>query len=211
MSGSSPHHSVLVVAHRNFRSPQKNGRLWSRYSAPFPGRRSSGDKGPKDPCMEDLPPPSYASRTAPDAHLPGEEVWILGEERAGGEKKYYVCNLPPSTSLTTLVEIMKRRWACEHAHRELKQEVGLSHFEGRSWRGLCHHATLCLLALGFLQWLRLTPSRSRSLGRPYQQSKQNWPRLCPGRSSAHDVASSPLIQQAPEYSPKYSWDLSGKR
>ena len=95
-------------------------------------------------------------RTVPGTLLPGEEVWIPGEERAGGERKYYACNLPPGTTLTTLVEIMKRRWACEHAHRELKQEVGLSHFEGRSWRGLCHRAALFLLALGFLQWLRLT-------------------------------------------------------
>ena len=96
-------------------------------------------------------------RTAPGAHLPGEEVWTLGEERASGEKTYDACNLPPGTTLTTLVEVMKRRWACcEHVHRELKQEVGLSHFEGRSWRGLCHDAALCLLALGFLQWLRLT-------------------------------------------------------
>ena len=99
---------------------------------------------------------AHGVRTAPGVHLPREEVWILGEERAGGEKKYSACNLPPSTALTTLVEIMKRRWACEHAHREFKQEVGLSHFEGRTWRGLCHHATLCLLALGFLQSLRLT-------------------------------------------------------
>ena len=94
-------------------------------------------------------------RTAPGAHPPGEEVWILGEERAGREKKYYACTLPTPT-LTTLVELMQRRWACEHARRELKQEVGLSHFEGRTWRGLCHHATLCLLALGFLHWLRPT-------------------------------------------------------
>ncbi|WP_407540969.1 transposase [Deinococcus radiomollis] len=75
----------------------------------------------------------------------------------GGWREKTLC-LQPATEypLITLVEIMKRRWACEHAHREFKQEVGLSHFEGRTWRGLCHHATLCLLALGFLQSLRLT-------------------------------------------------------
>ena len=76
------------------------------------------------------------------AHLPGEEVWIVGEERKGGERKYYACNLPPSATLQQLVDITKKRWACEHAHRQLKQEVGLAHFEGRSWRGLHHHATL---------------------------------------------------------------------
>lgn len=89
------------------------------------------------------------------AHLPGEEVWIVGEQRKGDERKYYACNLPPSATLHDLVEITKKRWACEHGHRELKQEVGLSHFEGRSWRGIHHHATLCLVALAFLQWVRL--------------------------------------------------------
>ena len=89
------------------------------------------------------------------AHLPGEEVWIVGEERKGGERKYYACNLPKSATLQQLVDITKKRWACEHGHRELKQEVGLSDFEGRSWRGLHHHAVLCLIALAFLQWVRL--------------------------------------------------------
>jgi len=95
-------------------------------------------------------------RTAPGIPLPLEEVLILGEERAGGEQKYSACTLPPSTSLITLVEIMKRRWVCEHRHRELKQEVGLSHVKGHLWLALCHHVVLCLLDPGFLQWLRFT-------------------------------------------------------
>jgi len=107
-------------------------------------------------------------------------------------KKYYACNLPPSTTLTILVKIMKRRWACEHAHQELKQEVGLSHFEGRSWRGFCHHAALCLLALGFLQWLRLTqPVELFGGTRPAIQAKLAG--ALPDRSSAHDVVSEPRI------------------
>ena len=89
-------------------------------------------------------------------HLPGEAVWIIGEERRGGARKYYACNLPPHTSLGHLVAVTKRRWACEQTHRELKQEVGLNHFEGRSWQGLHHHAVLCMVALMFLQWLRLS-------------------------------------------------------
>ncbi|WP_051963208.1 IS701 family transposase [Deinococcus misasensis] len=87
-------------------------------------------------------------------HLPGERAWIVGEDR-GSEKKYYVCNLPEFTSLQVLVEVLKKRWACELSHRELKQEVGLSHFEGRFWYGLRHHAVLCIVALLFLQTLRL--------------------------------------------------------
>ncbi|WP_104989959.1 IS701 family transposase [Deinococcus sp. NW-56] len=89
-------------------------------------------------------------------HLPGQAAWIIGEQRRGEERKYYVCNLPPDTPLSRLVEVTKRRWACELSHRELKDEVGLDHFEGRSWQGLHHHAVLCMVALTFLQWLRLT-------------------------------------------------------
>ena len=88
-------------------------------------------------------------------HLPGEGAWVIGEQRGRGERKYYLCNLPPETSFDHLIRVTKQRWACELGHRELKQEVGLSHFEGRSWQGLNHHATLCLVALLFLQWLRL--------------------------------------------------------
>ncbi|AZI44831.1 hypothetical protein EHF33_18075 (plasmid) [Deinococcus psychrotolerans] len=89
-------------------------------------------------------------------HLPGQVAWVIGEQRRGEERKYYVCNLPPTTPLTRLIEVTKRRWACELTHRELKQEVGLDHFEGRSWNGLHHHALLCMIALTFLQWLRRT-------------------------------------------------------
>jgi SRSO17 transposase len=88
-------------------------------------------------------------------HLPGEGAWVIGEQRARGERKYYLCNLPPETSFDHLIRVTKQRWACELGHRELKQEVGLSHFEGRSWQGLNHHAALCFIALLFLQWLRL--------------------------------------------------------
>nr|WP_229723771.1 IS701 family transposase [Deinococcus aerolatus] len=89
-------------------------------------------------------------------HLPGEGAWVIGEQRAQGEKKYYICNLPPGTAFEHLIQVTKQRWACELGHRELKQEVGLDHFEGRSWQGLHHHAVLCLIALLFLQWLRLS-------------------------------------------------------
>ena len=89
-------------------------------------------------------------------HLPGQAAWIIGKQRREEERKYDVCNLPETTLLLRLVEVIKRRWACEQTHRELKQEVGLAHFEGRSWQGLHHHAVLCMVALTFLQWLRLT-------------------------------------------------------
>src|SRR5687767_4970758 len=88
-------------------------------------------------------------------HLPGEEVWLIGEHRATGERKYYLANLPPNASLETLAALIKARWVCEQMHQQMKDELGLDHFEGRSWRGLHHHALLCQLAFAFLQHLRL--------------------------------------------------------
>ena len=94
-------------------------------------------------------------------HLPGEEAWLVGEHRASGERKYYLSNLPPDATLERLAALIKARWVCEQLHQQLKDELGLDHFEGRSWRGLHHHALLCLLALAFLQHLRLGGEKNR--------------------------------------------------
>jgi SRSO17 transposase len=105
-------------------------------------------------------------------HLPGEEVWLIGEHRATGERKYYLSNLPPDASLETLAALIKARWTCEQMHQQMKDELGLDHFEGRSWRGLHHHALLCQLAFAFLQHLRLGgkkrshPARARAATEP---------------------------------------------
>src|SRR3982751_2862435 len=99
-------------------------------------------------------------------HLPGEEAWLVGEHRATGERKYYLTNHPADAPLETLAAAIKARWVCEQMHQQLKDELGLDHFEGRSWRGLHHHALLCLLAFAFLQHLRLGggkgPGRARA-------------------------------------------------
>src|SRR3712207_5469112 len=88
-------------------------------------------------------------------HLPGEEVWLVGERRSGGECKYYLSNLPADTGLKRLAATIEARWVCEQAHQQLKEELGLDHYEGRSWRGLHRHALLTLIAYLFLQHLRL--------------------------------------------------------
>ena len=88
-------------------------------------------------------------------HLPGDEAWLVGEHRASGEKKYYLANLPAATDLRTLAATIKARWICEQAHQQLKEELGLDHFEGRSWRGLHRHALMTMLAFAFLQHRRL--------------------------------------------------------
>jgi len=72
-------------------------------------------------------------------HLPGEEVWVIGERRSTGERKYYLSNLPATTPLKQLAGAIKARWVCEQAHQQLKEELRLDHFEGRSWIGLHQH------------------------------------------------------------------------
>jgi SRSO17 transposase len=63
--------------------------------------------------------------------------------------------------LEALAALIKARWVCEQMHQQMKDELGLDHFEGRSWRGLHHHALLCQLAFAFLQHLRLGGKKRR--------------------------------------------------
>jgi len=87
--------------------------------------------------------------------MPGDEVWLVGECRSTGEQKYYVSNLPAGASLKMLAATIKARWVCEQAHQQLKEELGLDHFEGRSWTGLHRHALMTMIAYAFLQSRRL--------------------------------------------------------
>ena len=99
--------------------------------------------------------PPQRIRNKGQQHLPGEEAWLIGEQRASGEKKYYLANLPATTNLRTLAATIKARWVCEQAHQQMKEELGLDHFEGRSWQGLHRHALMTMIAYAFLQHRRL--------------------------------------------------------
>ena len=83
---------------------------------------------------------------------PYAEEWLLIEWPHGEAEptKYWVSTLPATTKLKALVKIAKHRLIIERDYEELKQELGLGHFEGRNWRGFHHHATLCIAAYGFL-------------------------------------------------------------
>ncbi len=83
---------------------------------------------------------------------PRPEEWLLVEWPEGEEKptKYWFSTLPKTIAFRKMVDIAKLRWRIERDYQELKQEVGLGHFEGRGWRGFHHHATLCIAAYGFL-------------------------------------------------------------
>jgi SRSO17 transposase len=89
----------------------------------------------------------------------GDEAWLIGEHRASGEKKCYLANLPAATNLRTLAATIKARWISEQAHQQLKEELGLDHFEGRSWQRLHRHALMTTLAFAFLQYRRLKKAR----------------------------------------------------
>jgi SRSO17 transposase len=100
---------------------------------------------------------------------PHAEEWLLIEwPRSEAEPtKYWLSTMPQHTSLKTLVKMAKHRWIIERDYQELKQELGLGHFEGRNWRGFHHHATLCIAAYGFLvaERNRFSPSvRAGHLG-----------------------------------------------
>jgi SRSO17 transposase len=83
---------------------------------------------------------------------PRAEAWFLAEwpEGEAGPTKYWLSTLPEAATLEELVATAKLRWRIERDFEELKQELGLGHFEGRGWRGFHHHASLCIAAYGFL-------------------------------------------------------------
>jgi SRSO17 transposase len=96
------------------------------------------------------------------------EEWLLIEWPKGDNEpaKYWLSTLPEKIAFNHLVDLTKLRWRIERDYQDLKQEVGLGHFEGRGWRGFHHHATLCIAAYGFLISERETipPSASRATG-----------------------------------------------
>jgi SRSO17 transposase len=83
---------------------------------------------------------------------PHPEEWLLIEwpKKESEPTKYWLSTMPAGTSLKALVKIAKHRWIIERDYEELKQELGLGHYEGRNWRGFHHHASLCIAAYGFL-------------------------------------------------------------
>jgi SRSO17 transposase len=100
------------------------------------------------------------------AATPRAEEWCLIEWPPGVAEpsKFWLSTLPATTSRAKLVRHAMLRWRIERDYQELKQEIGLGHYEGRGWRGFHHHATLCIAAYGFLVAERATipPSARRT-------------------------------------------------
>ena len=121
-----------------------------RLTGPFAARRVRVADGHKHRMLDNRMP-----------CMPGDEVWLVGERRSTGEQKYYVSNLPADATLKMLAATIKTRWVCEQAHQQLKEELGLDHFEGRSWTGLHRHALMTMIAYAFLQSRRLQAAGRR--------------------------------------------------
>jgi SRSO17 transposase len=119
--------------------------------------------------------------------VPNREQWLLIEWPKGTAEpaKYWLANLVAATPLKELVRTAKRRWRIERDFQELKQELGLNHFEGRSWRGFHHHATLCIAAYGFLVAERCAFSPGGPLRRPSLSPPCHFrPRGAPAQTAA---------------------------
>jgi SRSO17 transposase len=89
-------------------------------------------------------------------------IWLLIEEQADGKLKYAFSNLPATTSRIKAVRLWRSRWPVELGYQQMKEELGLDHHEGRSWRGFHHHACLVMLAYGFLTLEQRRARRGRS-------------------------------------------------
>ncbi len=148
-------------------APDQEPREAEAVLAELPWRRVTWRQGTKGPLAAQFAATRVrvgdGATWGNNRHLPGDEVWLVGEWRSSGERKYHLSNLPPRTSLRALASAIKARWVCEQGHQQLKQELGLGHFEGRSWTGLHRHALMTCMAFAYLQHLRLAgqhPARS---------------------------------------------------
>ena len=147
--------------------------------------------------------------------------WPKGEAKP---TKYWLTTVDPNMSLRRLVDLAKLRWRIEHDYRDLKQEIGLGHYEGRGWPGFHHHGTLCIAAYGFLisERERIPPSEPHSAARiekspvpsgyrprgapdPAAAPRPQFDRHNPphvGRCDCNDLAAMPVLPPPPAAQPE---------
>ena len=124
---------------------------------------------------------------------PRAEEWLLIEWPKGEAEPthYFLSNLPETVSLEDLVATAKMRWRIERDYLELKQELGLGHYEGRNWRGFHHHASLCIAAYGFLMLERLAGSKKN----PARLQAPALPESFRPRGARPDAAPHPVVDR----------------
>ena len=130
---------------------------------------------------------------AAHANRSRQEEWLLIEWPKGEAEptRYFLSTLPADTSFKALVATVKMRWRIERDYSELKQEVGLGHYEGRNWRGFHHHASLCIAAYGFLMLERLSGVKKNT-------ARLQTPAIPEGflpRGSVPDAAPRPVVHR----------------
>jgi len=128
---------------------------------------------------------------------PGPDRWLLVEQRSDGSHCYWVSNAGVKTTIKQMILWGHQRWQVEQGYQQMKEELGLDHFEGQSWRGLHHHLTLCFMAYGFL---RLVQARKKSRangarGKKTDQRYTNWTK-CPKCQHMHQAQKVPLFSSA---------------
>jgi SRSO17 transposase len=107
--------------------------------------------------------------------MPGEEAWLVGEWRSNDERKYYLSNLLADATLKALAAAIKARWVCEQAPQQMKEELDLDHFEGRSWQGLHRHAFMTMIAYAFFQHQRLQTAKRKKRSDKYTRGRLSPP------------------------------------
>jgi SRSO17 transposase len=144
-----------------------------------------------------------AHRTELHSELP-QAQWLLMEWPQGDKEpfRYWLSTLPEETALARMVFEAKMRWRIERDYQDLKQEVGLGHFEGRNWRGFHHHASLSIAAYGYLVAWQLKRRREQPGQEPAQEQKQD---LMPAQTSesAGGGKSAPATRQEPAVPQSY--------
>ena len=120
---------------------------------------------------------------------------MVGEHRSSGERKYSLSNLPAGADLRTLACAIKARRSCEQAHQRMKEELGLDHFEGRSWTGPHRHALLTMIAYVVLQHRRLKQAKRGEKRLPATASAE--PPRHPARPHRSSHATPPATQMPP--------------
>jgi SRSO17 transposase len=146
---------------------------------------------------------------------PRPEEWLLIEwpRTEAAPIKYWLSTLPPTATRAELVQLAMLRWRIERDDQELKDELGLDHFEGRGWRGFHHHAALCIAAYAFLAAERLAhfPPEPLAFLRPARLPKGFTPRDAPGASrTARDDVPTPRLDlgAGSAVSRLWSWPVS---
>ena len=95
---------------------------------------------------------------------PRDEQWLIIEwpESDDEPAHYWLSTLPKHMAWQPMIDTVMGRWPIEHDYEQLKQELGLGHYEGRNWRGFHHHASLCIGAYGFLLLERLSGQKKKA-------------------------------------------------